>query len=42
MYVVNIFLTAQPKELQAFLIKHEKTENAFDELSDMVRKVRKQ
>ena len=38
----GILFTTQPKELQAFLIKHEKTEGAFDEPSDMSRKVKKQ
>jgi hypothetical protein len=36
-----ILLTAQPKELQAFLIKHEKTEDAFDETGDLIRTVKK-
>ena len=36
----GIILTAKPKEIQAFLIKHEKTEDAFGELSDMIRKVK--
>ena len=34
----GVVLTAQPKELQAFLAEHEKTEGAFSEFSDMVRK----
>lgn len=34
----GILLTAKPKELQAFLIKHEKTEDAFGDVSDKVRK----
>jgi hypothetical protein len=37
----GILLTAQPKELQAFLLKHEKTEAAFGELSDLIRTVSK-
>ncbi len=34
----DILLTAKPKELQAFLIKHEKTEGAFGEFSNFIRK----
>ena len=34
----GILLTAQPKALQSFLIKHEKTKDAFGELSNMIRK----
>jgi hypothetical protein len=38
----GIVLTAKPKELQAFLIKHEKTKDAFEELSTLIRKVEEQ
>lgn len=34
----RVVLTAQPKELQAFLAKHEKTEDAFGDFSEMARK----
>jgi hypothetical protein len=34
----GVVLTAQPKELQAFLAKHDTTEGAFGDFSDMVRK----
>jgi len=37
----GIVLTAQPKELQAFLITHEKTPDAWDESSPMTRRVDK-
>jgi len=33
----RIILTAEPRQLQAFLVKHEKTEDAFGEFSDMTR-----
>ncbi|MBI4242467.1 MAG: hypothetical protein HY606_00085 [Planctomycetes bacterium] len=35
----GLLLTGKPKELQIFLIKHEKTKDAFGDFSDMVRKV---
>lgn len=37
----GILLTAQSKELQSFLIKHEKTEDAFGKPSDLIRTVKK-
>jgi len=37
----TIVLTAQPKELQAFLIKHEKTADAWDDCDPMTRRVEK-
>ncbi len=37
----GVLLTAQPKELQAFLIKHEKTLDAWDEWDPMTRQVDK-
>ena len=36
----TIVLTAQPKELQAFLIKHEKTADAWDDCDPMTRRER--
>ena len=38
----RIILTAEPKELQSFLIEHEQTKDAFSELSNMIRKVKRQ
>jgi len=37
----GILLTAQPKDLQAFLLKHDKTPDAWDECSPMTRRVEK-
>jgi len=37
----TILLTAQPKELQAFLIKQEKTADAWDECSPLTRRAKK-
>ena len=37
-----IVFTAKPKELQAFLVKHEKTQDAFREASHMIRKTEEQ
>jgi len=34
----RVVLTAKPKELQGFLIKHENTEGAFEEPNDLIRK----
>jgi len=34
----TVILTAQPKDLQAFVARNEKTEGAFGEFSDMTRK----
>jgi len=36
----NILLTAQPKELQAFLIKHEKTQDAWGGCSNLMRRMK--
>jgi len=38
----RILITAQPKELQAFLIKHEKTADAWSESDPLTRRVEKQ
>ena len=37
-----IVFTAKPKELQAFLVKHEKPQDAFGEASHMIRKTEEQ
>ena len=37
----GILLTAQPKDLQAFLLKHDKTPDAWNECSPMTRRVEK-
>jgi len=37
----GVLLTAQPKELQAFLIKHDKTPDAWDECGSLTRRVGK-
>lgn len=37
----GILLTAQPKDMQIFLLKHDKTADAWDECSPMTRRVEK-
>ncbi len=37
----GILLTAQPKDMQAFLLKHDKTADTWDECSPMTRRVEK-
>jgi hypothetical protein len=38
----DFVFTAKPKELQVFLVKHEKTQDAFGEVVHMIRKTEEQ